>query len=109
MYEYTPPQNKKAALECFPMRLTILTPMLSSADFPRSSASIIVGILAYAFGRHCACVCIPTFPVSQWPAYAAEHKLLHVQLRVKPRTPQTAGLTGFPNHRACRRSGSHHG
>ena len=79
------------------------------ADFPRPSASIIVGILAYAFGRHCACVCIPTFPVSQWPAYAAEHKLLHVQLRVKPRTLQTAGLTGFPNHRACRHSGSHHG
>ena len=37
----------------------------------------------------------------QWPAYAAEHKLLHLQLRVKPRTSQTTGLTGFPNHRAC--------
>lgn len=72
------------------MRLTILTPLAVRAELPRSSASIIVGILAYAFGRYGACVCVPTFPVSQWPACAAEHKLLHLQLRVKPRTSQTA-------------------
>lgn len=63
-----------------------------------SSVSNIVGLLARALGgEDRPCACYPTFSVSQWPAHAADDRLLHLQQRVMLRT-----LTGFPHPSACR-------